>query len=166
MFRTLLRAGGRFLTAGALIVAVAGCGGNKGPVLYAVAGSVRINGQPAKDVNVMFTPVSPIPGLNELLSPSAVTAEDGSFRLMSFKPGDGAPAGDYQVTINYPMNRFNKHLSGIDRLKGKFANPKTSGLTAKVEPKSNSLPTFEIKADVLPLQTAIDPVMLRKKSRD
>jgi hypothetical protein len=94
-----------------------------------------------------------------------VTGEDGSFRLMSFKPGDGAPAGDYQVTVIFPMNRFSKHLSGIDRLKGKFANPKTSGLTAKVEPKSNELPPFDLKATVLPLQTQVD-LKMRKKLRD
>jgi hypothetical protein len=88
----------------------------------------------------MFTPVAPPSGGATPLSPAAVTGEDGSFRLMSFKPGDGAPAGDYQVTIIYPMDRFNKHLSGIDRLKGKFANPKTSGLAAKVEPKNNEQP--------------------------
>src|SRR5205809_7247309 len=122
MFKTVLRAGG-FLAAGALVALVSGCGGNKGPRLYAVKGSVRINGEPAKDVNVMFTPVAPPEGGAVPLSPAAVTGEDGSFRLMSFKPGDGAPAGDYQVTVIYPMSRFNKYQSGKDRLLGKFANP-------------------------------------------
>jgi hypothetical protein len=63
------------------------------------------------------------------------------------------------------MDRYNKHLSGIDRLKGKFANPKTSRLTAKVELKSNDLPPFDLKANVLPPQTSVDPVKLRKKFR-
>ena len=165
MFKTCLRAGGLLLAAGALVALASGCGGHKGPVLYSVKGSVRINGEPAKDVNVVFTPVTlPADGATPL-SPAAVTGEDGSFRLMSFEPGDGAPAGDYQVTVIYPMNRFNKHLSGIDRLRGKFANPKTSGLTAKVEAKSNDLPPFDLKANVLPPQTSVDPVKLRKKFR-
>ena len=165
MFKTFLRAGG-LLAAGALVVLASGCAGNKGPRLYPVKGVVRINGEPAKGVNVMFTPVAPPEGGGTPLSPAAVTGEDGSFRLMSFKPGDGAPAGDYQVTVIYPMNRFNKYLSGVDRLRGKFANPKTSGLTAKVEPKSNDLPPFDLKAEVLPPQTRFDPVKLRKKSRE
>ena len=126
---------------------------------------MRINGEPAKDVNVMFTPVAPIAGVTEPLSPAAVTGEDGSFRLMSFKPGDGAPAGDYRVTVIYPMNRFSKYLSGIDRLQGKFANPKTSGLTARVEPKSNDLPSFDLKADVLPQQSVADPVKVFDQMR-
>ena len=165
MFKTCLRAGGLLLAAGALVAAVSGCG-KRGPVLYPVKGVVLINGQPARDVNMMFTPVAPPEAGATPLSPAAVTGEDGSFRLMSFKPGDGAPAGDYRVTVIYPMNRFNKHLSGIDRLKGKFANPKTSRLTAKVEPKSNELPPFDLKADVMPLRSVADPVKMRKKSRE
>jgi hypothetical protein len=165
MFKTCLRAGGLLLAAGALVAAVSGCG-KRGPVLYPVKGVVLINGQPAVDVNVMFTPVIPPEAGATPLSPAGVTGEDGSFRLMSFKPGDGAPAGDYRVTVIYPMNRFNKHLSGIDRLKGKFANPKTSGLTAKVEPKSNDLPPIDLKANVLPLETRLDLAKLRKRSRE
>src|SRR5258707_3086026 len=129
MFKTLLRAGGLLLAAGALFAPVSGCGGD-GPRLYPVKGVVRINGEPAKDVNVVFTPVAAPEGGATPLSPSAVTGEDGSFRLMSIKPGDGAPAGEYQVTIIYPMKRFNKHLSGIDPLKGKIAEPQKSRLTA------------------------------------
>src|SRR5438046_2715860 len=127
MLKTCLCAGGRLLAAGALLALVSGCGAsNRGPRLYPVKGSVRINGEPANDVNVMFTPVAPPEGGAVPLSPAAVTGKDGTFRLMSFKPGDGAPAGDYQVTVIFPMDRFNKFLSGTDRLKGKFANPKTS----------------------------------------
>src|SRR3954451_15762043 len=110
MFKHCLLAGGRLLAAGALIALVSACG-NRGPRLYPVKGSVRINGEPAKDVNVMFTPVAPPEAGATPLSPAAVTGEDGTFQLMSFQPGDGAPAGDYLVTIIYPMSRFNKHLS-------------------------------------------------------
>jgi hypothetical protein len=164
MLNTVCRAGGRFLAAGALAALVFGCSADKGPRLYPVRGVVRINGEPAKDVNVMFTPVNPPAGGDVPLSPAAVTQEDGSFRLMSFQPGDGAPAGDYLVTVIYPMNRFNKHLSGIDRLRDKFANPKTSGLTARVEPTSNDLPPFDLKAEVLPVQT-VDQAR-KKKSKE
>src|SRR5262245_7963022 len=165
MFKTWFRAGG-LLAVGALVVLASGCAGNKGPRLYPVKGVVRINGEPARDVNIVFTPVTlPADGATPL-SPAAVTGDDGSFLLMSFKPGDGAPAGDYKVTVIYPMNRFNKHQSGIDRLRGKFADPKTSGLTAKVEPTSNDLPPFDLKADVMPLQKAGDPVKMRKKRRE
>jgi hypothetical protein len=165
MLKAVWRAGARFLAAGALAALLFGCSGNKGPRLYPVKGLVRINGAPAKDVNVTFTPVTPLDGTTEPLSPSAVTGEDGSFHLMSFQPGDGAPAGDYLVTVIYPMSRFNKHLDGIDRLRDKFANPKTSGLTARVEPTSNDLPPFDLKADVLPLAT-VDAVKMKKKSRE
>ena len=166
MFTTLLRASVFLLATCVLVALVSGCGKDKRPRLYPVKGMVRLNGEPGKDVNIMFTPVTPPEGDATPLSPAAVTDEEGRFQLMSFKPGDGAPAGDYQVTVIYPMHRYNKHLSGIDRLKGKFANPKTSGLTAKVEATSNDLPPFDLKADVMPLRSAGDPVKMRKKSRE
>ena len=150
MSKFLLGACGRVVAVGALIVFMVGCGKDHGVKLYPVKGAVYINGAPAKDVNVMFTRTIPLEGFSTPISPSAVTEDDGSFRLMSFDPDDGAPEGDYQVTIIYPMSRFNKNLSGIDRLKGKFANPKTSNVTAKVEPKINNLPTFDLKAEVMP----------------
>jgi hypothetical protein len=127
---------------------------------------VRINGEPGKDVNILFTPVTLPEGGATPLSPAAVTDGEGRFQLMSFKPDDGAPAGDYLVTIIYPMQRYNKHLSGIDRLKGKFADPKTSGLTATVQPTSNDLAPFELKADVMPLQTSVSLGKKGKPDRD
>jgi hypothetical protein len=166
VFKTFLRTRGCLLAAGALVVLLSGCGGKRGPRLYHVNGSVHINGEPARDMNVMFTPLSPPEDGSTPLSPSGVTEEDGSFRLMSFEPDDGAPAGDYQVTISFPMSRFNKNLNGIDRLKGKFANPKTSGLTATVEPKSNDLKPFDLKAIVLPQQGSVDGTKMYKKNRD
>lgn len=165
MFRIALRAGGLLMVAGSMLGMLSACGGNKGPKLYPVKGSVRINGAPAKDVNIVFIPDAAPEAGTTPLSPSAVTEEDGSFRLMSFKPGDGAPAGDYKVTVIYPMNRFNKHQSGIDRLREKFSNPKTSGLTAKVEAKNNELPPLDLKADVMPLEK-LDPVKMRRRDRD
>jgi hypothetical protein len=86
---------------------------------------------------------------------------------MSFEPDDGAPAGDYQVTIIFPMNRYNKNQSGIDRLKGKFSDPKTSGLTATIEPKANELKPFNLKAEVMQMQKAPAAGMkMYKKNRD
>jgi hypothetical protein len=165
MRKTVISVGGRLLAAGVLLGLMIGCGKSRGVTLYPVRGSVQINGEPAKDVNIMFTPVVPIEVEGHPLSPSGVTEEDGSFQLMSFDPNDGAPAGDYQVTIIYPMSRFNKHQSGIDRLKGKFSNPQTSGLKATVEAKKNEIPVFNIKAEVMPTQTAPTGMKAYKKSR-
>jgi hypothetical protein len=165
MRRVILSAGSLLMVAGLVIVFAAGCSGRKGPKLYPVKGMIYINGQPAKDVNVMFTPVTPFEdGL--LLSPAAATDDDGSFRLTSFDPEDGAPAGEYLVTVIYPMSRFNKNLNGIDRLKGKYSDPKTSGLKATIEPKPNDLPAIQLKAELMPQQTAADAMKNWKKNRE
>jgi len=170
MYKTVCFAGSRLLAAGLLVVLMAGCNKGHGVTLYPVKGKVFINGEPAKDVNIMFTRVEPIEVEGHLLSPAAATEEDGSFQLMSFEPEDGAPEGDYLVTIIYPMNRYNKNQSGIDRLKGKYADPKTSQLTARVEAKKNELPAFNLKAEVMPLQSLPQGInqgmKMYKKNRD
>ena len=164
--RRIILTAGSLLVAGLLVIMfAAGCSGRKGPKLYPVKGMIYINGQPAKDVNVMFTPVTPFEdGL--LLSPAGATDDDGSFRLTSFDADDGAPAGEYLVTVIYPMSRFNKNLNGIDRLKGKYSNPKSSGLKATIEPKANDLPPIQLKAELLPQQSVADAMKNWKKNRE
>ena len=167
MCKTVFSAGSRLLAAGLFVTLLAGCSKGHGVTLYPVKGKVFINGEPARDVNIMFTPVVPIEVEGHFLSPAAATDDDGSFRLMSFEQDDGAPAGDYLVTIIYPMNRYNKNTSGIDRLNGVYSDPKTSKLTAKVEAKPNEIPTFNLKADVKPLpQNTATGMKMYKKNRD
>jgi hypothetical protein len=167
MFNTVISARSRLLASGFLVFVMLGCNKGHGVTLYPVKGTVYLNGEPAKDVNVMFMSVKPLEVEGRILSPSAVTEEDGSFKLMSFEQDDGAPAGEYQVSIIFPMNRYNKNQSGIDRLKGKFSDPKTSGLTATIEPKANELKPFNLKAEVMPVQKAPAAGMkMYKKNRD
>jgi hypothetical protein len=166
MFKAAFSASSRILAAGMLVFVLSGCNKGHGIKLYPVKGVVFLNGQPAKDVNVMFTPVTPIQLEGRNIGSSAVTEEDGSYRLMTFEENDGAPAGEYQVAISFPMNRYNKNQSGIDRLKGKYSNPKTSGLTAKVEEKNNEIPPFQLKAEVMPVEKPTKGGPLYKKNRD
>ncbi len=167
MYKSRYHAGSRVLAVGLLVLMLAGCSKRHGVTLYPVRGKVLLNGEPAKDVNIMFSPVTPIEVEGHALAPAAVTEEDGSFRLMSFDPDDGAPAGDYTVTVIFPMSRYSKSLSGVDRLKGKFSDPKKSGLTAKVEAKANEVPVFNLKAEVLPMQdNTATGAKLYKKNRE
>ena len=88
----------------------AGCGKGRTPV-YPVEGQLLIGGKPAANVFVLFTPSNPGP---EVLRPSATTDADGKFRVTTFEANDGAPAGDYVVTLLYePVN------SPLSRPKGK-----------------------------------------------
>src|SRR5262249_36217051 len=84
------------------VVAVTGCSANaetpRKPV-HPVRGSIFVDGQPAADAFVLFHPVSD-PDRYPTKAFGRV-GKDGSFRLSTYDTGDGAPAGDYAVTITW-----------------------------------------------------------------
>src|SRR5215218_2643991 len=69
------------------------------PTLYAVEGKVLVDGEPAENVNVAFHPLS---GDKTFVCPVGRTNSRGIFRLMTRSDGDGAPAGEYSVTLVWP----------------------------------------------------------------
>ena len=80
-----------FVLVGALLVGLPACTG--GPRTYPVKGTVMYNGKPVPKGTVLFTPVSGGPTATGELN------EDGTYRLTTYKPGDGAPLGEYRVAI-------------------------------------------------------------------
>ena len=92
-----MRLPGLALFAAPLILASAsaGCAGKK-PV--SVDGVVTLDGKPVPRAAVTFAPEGggrPAVG---------VTGTDGSFELTTFTPGDGAPPGEYRVTVTGGSN--------------------------------------------------------------
>jgi hypothetical protein len=66
----------------------------------------------------------------------------------TYTAGDGAPAGDYAVTVLWPQGESHTggdSDSGPDRLGGRYANPKTTSLRAKVGTAPTDVPTFNLK---------------------
>lgn len=61
---------------------------------------------------------------------------DGSFRLTTFEPGDGAVAGEHKVTVSHVPG--GEETAGMPRIAEKYGSTQTSGLTARVEAKSNN----------------------------
>lgn len=102
---------------------VAGCGKGRTPV-YPTEGQLLIGGKPAANVFVLFHPAGAAGP--EVLRPSATTDSEGKFRLTTYEAYDGAPAGEYVVTLLYePVN------SPLSRPKGK--PPKVPAEYTKVE---------------------------------
>ena len=134
-----------------LLIALCGsaCGGRR---FYPVRGQVLVDGKPAHGVTIIFHPLSnadPHP-----VQPSAIVDADGSFELHSYVVQDralkdGAPAGQYQVScIWYPpdLQQYLGRMENLpDKLQGKYADPKKSGLRAEVREGPTELPPFELK---------------------
>jgi hypothetical protein len=71
--------------------------------------------------------------------PQAVTDDDGRFDLSTYGMEDGAPVGDYEVTIDWPAYRHGRTI-GPNRLGEKFSDPKKSGIVVKIEETTKELP--------------------------
>lgn len=121
---------------------LASCAGNQRKPVYRVHGKVIVDGKPAAGATVFFYPMEPAP---DAIAPYGVTDADGSFALTTYTTFDGAPAGEYIITIRWPgPPKQSDQEQGPDRLQGRFDNPKTSPLRATVEKKANALLPFQV----------------------
>jgi hypothetical protein len=132
---------------------LAGCGG--GAKIYPTSGKVTVNGTPAAGALVILHQVGNPDTMDK--KPSGLTKEDGTFVLNTNTADDGAAAGEYYVTVIWagkpkPAGQP-KGLAGTDderggdapdQLKGKYRDPKSSGLKVTIKPERNALPTLEL----------------------
>ena len=70
----------------------------EGPPLFEVSGTVLQDGKPLANATVDFAPANPTPS-SDVLSATAITDDQGRFRLKAFDSQYGAPAGEYTVGI-------------------------------------------------------------------
>src|SRR5262245_38250650 len=68
-------------------------------ILYPVDGKVLVNGEPAENLNVAFHPQN---GDESRFCPVGRTNSKGIFHLMTRSGADGAPVGEYRVTLFWP----------------------------------------------------------------
>jgi hypothetical protein len=139
---------------GLLVIALltASCGRAQGEKVYPVEGKVLFHRQPAVGAIVRFQPeLSKLRHGLAPVQPVGIVGEDGSFSLTSFGKDDGAPPGEYVVTITWPDRSQRPVAIGIkpkkghhaDRLQGRYSSAKTP-IRAEVKAGNNSLPPYEI----------------------
>lgn len=133
----------------ALLFASASCGktdDGRVPV-YTVKGHVFVNGQPASNAQVFFHPQD----AKQKLFPHGRVDSDGSFQLATYELNDGAPAGDYSVTLIWsdapPSGSAADAPEGPDRLNGQYADIREPRLQAHVAAEPNELAPFEIEIE-------------------
>lgn len=127
-----------------LLLPLLGCGGgdNRKPT-YAVAGKVAdASGRPLANADVVFHPVDD--GGDGTLRPYGRTDETGTFRLTTYDGNDGAPAGQYRVSVQQ-WKTVSADGGPTNQLPSKYANPDQSGLTATVNPGPTDLRPFQIR---------------------
>ena len=118
-----------------------GCRQQSQDEIFAVEGVLMVNGVPAANASLAFHPLNP--GLNTRC-PVARTDSRGRFHLTTHSDFDGAPAGDYAVTIVWP-DEFGvadecscSDPLHHDRLRGLYANADQSEFRITVQRSANS----------------------------
>ena len=145
------------LSALGLALALPACGGNAGQLpVYPVKGQVALNGEPTDGAFLVFHPVAgeATKGdktTGEPLRPRAQVKSDGSFELTTYQAQDGAPAGEYAVTVEWRKLIQN----------GKDASPGPNVIPSQYS-QATSTP---IKITVNTSPNAIDPIKIEAKTK-
>jgi hypothetical protein len=123
-----------------------GCSRSDGPATYPVAGTVRVNGKPAASALVAFHP------LDGSVRPTGRVRDDGTFALTTREGADGAPTGEYRVTVVWTRAVAGKKAvsDGDDvpvrsLLPSIYAKPEATPLKATVRPGANEPIVIEIQ---------------------
>ncbi|MGE3314649.1 MAG: hypothetical protein AB7O26_05985 [Planctomycetaceae bacterium] len=117
----------------------------KPPVpVFPVNGSVTLNGENAYGAFIVFHPHGePLP---RNAKPWAQVKHDGSFELTTFSAQDGAPEGEYTVTIQWKklVEVGSDRSAGDNVMPKRLSKPDTSELKVTVVAGPNNLPTFNL----------------------
>ncbi len=112
--------------------------GKSGPEMARVTGKVTYGGKPVPKGTITFIPVAE--GRNAV----GALGPDGTYRLQTEQPGDGALLGDYKVTISAHDEAVLDYIPAkpvAPKLlaPAKYEDPKTSDLKATIKSGSNTI---------------------------
>ncbi len=120
---------------------LAGCSKNHADRrdVHPVAGQVTFNGKPAAGALVVFHPQDPAVGE---LKPNARADRQGNYTLSTYSAGDGAPAGEYKLTVilRQLVKREGDFEPGPNILPAQLSTPATSKIAAQVAEGPNTVP--------------------------
>jgi len=129
-----------------LSLAFAGCGESDGRLpVYPVQGTVTLQGKPLGNALIALHPVD----ISDPLATScrATTDANGVFTISTYNANDGAPAGEYKVTIEcYKLKGTGTSLEpGPNILPEKYSQPTTSNLSLRVAAGEFNSPKIDLK---------------------
>jgi hypothetical protein len=141
------RIGVLFILFAVFFVTANGCSKSKDPKrlpVFPVNGHLSIKGQAPTGAFVVLHPKNgtAIAPNGEVVRPRAVVNPDGSFAFGSYDSSDGAPSGEYSVTVEWRRivkSPEGSPVLGPNVVPPKFARPESSPLSIRVAEKSNEL---------------------------
>jgi hypothetical protein len=125
-------------------LSLAGCGKQERP-LFPAEGQVFLNKEPVAGALVVLYPQGPL--AREAAPARAQTGPDGRFRVGTRGADDGAPEGEYAVTVvSYPV-RPGDGGAGRNVLPKKYASPQTTDLRVTIRKDATALPSLVLSDD-------------------
>lgn len=131
-----------FILAGMILPALTGCGNDAKLAVTPVQGEILFQKKDGKTIPMAGARVIFHPTFEESKFPAfpvGKVKEDGSFSLGTYASEDGAPEGNYVVTVIWKKPKalkfdfFVKNAEGEDLLKGAYADAKRSSLRVKIQ---------------------------------
>lgn len=133
------------LIAWASAMLVAGCSGGEPRVpVFPAGGKVSFAGEAPRGAFVVLHPSQAKDDKTPL--PSAEVKDDGSFTLTTYDGGDGAPAGDYAVTIQWYklVGKGSEVKAGPNVIPPQYSKPETSPWKVSICSARNELAAHTI----------------------
>jgi hypothetical protein len=124
-----------------------GCTDESRVPVYPVSGQIKVQGEVPEGAFLVFHPKSEPAEKLEVPKPAAKVKSDGSFQLTTYAQGDGAPAGNYSVTIEwYPLVKSDGEVkAGPNVIPSEYAKPESTPWTATVEKAPTEIKPVELK---------------------
>ena len=140
-----LRASATLLVFG--LAALVGCGGGDGVArlpVHPVEGAVTRNGKPLANALVALHPKGGDP---RAITARGQTDAEGKFVVTTYDQNDGAPEGEYAVTVQYfeLIKNGGSSEPGPNVLNPKISSPNQTDIVVKVAAGPNKLPPIEVE---------------------
>jgi hypothetical protein len=136
----------RRLAAVACLSAIVGCGEAKPEriAVHPAAGTITFKGQPMPGAIVALHPKSAL--AESVPTPRANVDKDGTFKLSTFDAGDGAPEGEYILTVQWykPIKQGPDLVSGPNVVPPKYSSPQHSDKIIKIAAGQNNLDPIKL----------------------
>jgi predicted phosphodiesterase len=106
-----------------------------------IAGKLTMNGKPLENYQILFTMLKPPAGIRNLYA-DGISEKDGTFTLSTYTKFDGAPVGEYAVTVVPNLRRPGGLVvaeKDVPKLPAKYAKAETTPLKVTIKESGNQI---------------------------
>lgn len=116
--------------------------------VFPVSGKVTlVGGEIPAGARLVFHAVNPSDPLQAGVAPTAIVAQDGTYKVGSYEKEDGAPAGEYKVTITWEklIETPEEVYNGPNVLPVDYSKEATTPVTVTVQSGPTEVPPIAIE---------------------